>query len=95
MRELIGKASESVNKLVSTLEGRFSEGCKTIKVIQEDKDIGSLLCELIFKSKKALVWVRVNGRVSSIGGDVILLADGKRPKSNPNLDSFTQDRKCE
>lgn len=80
----------AINTLSSNLQDRLNEPLVLVNKTQEDPETLSSLCELIFTTKKSLVWVRSNGSISSVSGTRLLLVGGRRPKGNPPLSCFTQ-----
>lgn len=93
MIRLTQTAKCSINKLASILQERINEKAIHINKIQEDNETGSSLCEILFTNKKALVWVRLNGSISSEKGEKILLTKGRLPKRNPPLNAIMLDIK--
>jgi hypothetical protein len=88
MKRLSATQNNSVEKLAAMLKSRLDESPLFVNKIQEDPESKSALCEIIFSTRKALVWVRQNGSISSDSGARILLSGGARPKNNPDLSGF-------
>jgi oligoribonuclease NrnB/cAMP/cGMP phosphodiesterase (DHH superfamily) len=82
----------AIKRLSTILSSRLSEEITVVNKIQQDPETGSSLCELELLSKKAVVWVRLNGSVSAVNGTNILLKGGSISKRNPSLLCFLYDR---
>lgn len=88
MKRLTKTAKSSIEKLACILQERMNEKVIHSNKIQEDDETGSSLCEISFTNKKAIVWVRLNGSISSVDGKKVLLRGGVCPTKNLHLNSI-------
>lgn len=92
MKSLTSTQKKAAEHLVSILRERLDEEAYLINIVQEDPETGSTLCELEFETKKATVWVRLNGSISAVNGARILLVGGKKPKSRVPMANFIREQ---